>query len=112
MIKAVIIVFLLFIPQTRAAVDGKDLLRACEASMDSGTGGIKAQMCEYYVTPCACDLGENYSLPRVCLPDGLAVKELAKIVIDGLKKSPVLLRERAGTAAALILARHYPCMDK
>jgi len=111
LIKAIAIILILFIPQVQAAVDGRDLLRACEASINSGTGGIKGQMCEYYVTPCACELGESDSIPRVCPPDGMAVKDLAKMVIDGLKKSPALLRERAGTAAALILARIYPCKE-
>lgn len=112
LIKAITIILILLIPQVQAAVNGQDLLLACEASINSETGGIKAQVCEYYVTPCACDLGENHPVPRVCLPDGLAEDDLAKIVIEGLKKSPALLHESAGTAAALILARIYPCKGK
>ena len=96
-------------PQARATVSGHDLLKACEVSLHSHNGGIQEQLCEYYITPCDCDLGENGQHPRVCLPEGKTMDELAEIVINGLKKSPDLLQVYAGTAAATVLAKIYPC---
>lgn len=109
LIRFISVIFIMFAPQARATVSGFDLLKACEVSLHSHNGGIQDQLCEYYITPCDCDLGENRKHPRVCLPDGKTMDELAGIVIDGLKKSPDLLQVYAGTAAATVLAKVYPC---
>lgn len=107
----VAIVFALIMQQAQSAVDGHDLLRACESAINSATGGIAEQMCEYYVTPCNCDGDETGGRPSICLPDDLTVNERARIVVDGLRRSPALLREYAGTAAAVVLEKIYPCND-
>jgi len=103
---------LILIPvNTAAAPGGADLLRACEQSLDGGFHGVAGQMCEYYVTPCDCEAGLSEDVPRVCLPDDVVTTVLARKVISGLQAEPSLQRRAAADAAALILARDYPCTD-
>ena len=97
--------------QAYASPDGADLLRACRTSINNGFTGIEGMMCEYYLTPCACTVGNDPALPRFCPPARVSTGDLAALVIDGFKKSPDLLDRDAQTAAAVILARKYPCTD-
>lgn len=67
-------------------------------------------MCEWYVTPCDCDINKSQT-PRVCLPEKFSSHALALKVIDGLKAEPELTTKSAGFAASSILSRTYPCND-
>lgn len=94
-----------------AAPSGQQLLRACEKALTNGYRGMAASMCEWYVTPCDCKVSKPAPAPRVCLPDKFSSKVLARKVIAGLKAEPELTRKSAAYAAAVILARSYPCTD-
>jgi hypothetical protein len=92
-----------------AAPAAGDLLKACEYSLKNGFAGIEADMCIWYVTPCDCDYGKENDMPRVCLPDGVAVETLARIVVAGLKADAGLHALDADFAANTLLSRIYPC---
>jgi len=95
-----------------AAPSGADLIAACEQALANDFQGMNGQMCTWYVTPCDCTYGqESTRMPRVCLPFSVAVEDLAREVITTLQAEPALQSEEAGLAAALILARTYPCQD-
>jgi hypothetical protein len=94
-----------------AAPAAGDLLKACEHSLKNGFAGIEGDMCTWYVTPCDCDYGKGNDMPRVCLPDRIAVETLARIVVAGLKDQPGFHAEDADFAAARILSRVYPCNE-
>lgn len=94
-----------------ASPNGTDLLRACRTSINNGFEDIEGMMCEYYLTPCECTAGEDNPAPRFCPPARASMGDLAVLVIDGFKKSPGLLNRDAQTAAAVILARRFPCSD-
>lgn len=94
-----------------AAPAAADLLQACEHSLNNGFAGIEGEMCTWYVTPCDCDFGKENKLPRVCLPEQIAVETLARVVVDALKEQPGLHTEDADFAAAMILSRVYPCLE-
>lgn len=97
--------------QAYASPDGSDLLRACRTSLNNGFNGIEGMMCEYYLTPCNCAVGVKASVPKFCPPAGASTDDRAAAVIDGLNKSPVLQDQDAQTAAAVILAKMYPCTE-
>ena len=94
-----------------AAPSGKQLLKACETALANGYRGMAASMCEWYVTPCDCKVAKPGPSPRVCLPEKISSTILARKVIDGLKAEPELSGKNAAYAAAVILARSYPCTD-
>ena len=94
-----------------AAPNGKELLTACEESLNHGFTGAQGMMCTWYVTPCDCSRGENSEIPRVCLPLEPDIDVLAREVTKGLKVSPELLDKNADLAAALILEIKYPCTE-
>lgn len=94
-----------------AAPSGAQLLKACEKALANGYQGMAASMCEWYVTPCDCKVLKPSRTPRVCLPDKISSKVLAHKVINGLKAEPELTGKSASYAAAVILARSYPCPD-
>ena len=93
-----------------AAPTGQQLLEACEKAIANGYHGLEASMCEWYVTPCACNT-ETGRGPRVCLPEDQPGRILALKVIDGLKKDKDLAEKPADIAAAEILSREYPCKE-
>jgi hypothetical protein len=95
-----------------AAPSAGDLLMACEHSLIHGFEGIEGEMCAWYITPCDCDYGEEYEIPRVCLTDSVTTEELARHVISGLKTHPELHSEDANYAAAVILSGIYPCVQQ
>ena len=97
---------------SHATPSGKDLLEACEYTLDEGYTGTKGMMCTWYVTPCDCSYGERNKNPRVCLPIPPDVDSLTELVIVGLRTSPELLEKDAEFAANTILQRHYPCSEK
>lgn len=94
-----------------AAPTGRQLLRACEHAVANGYKGLQASMCEWYVTPCNCIAAEQKPRPRVCLPEDISSKLLARKVIDGLRAEPELRQKSAAYAAAVILSRDFPCKD-
>ncbi len=106
--------FLLLIVSTSlfATPNGKDLLLACEHSLDKGFSGTKGMMCTWYVTPCDCFQSEDSEIPRVCLPPAPDVDALAREVIEGLAATPELLNKSADVAAGVILEKSFPCTDE
>ena len=92
-----------------AAPDGADLLAACKHALKSGFAGMQGAMCGYYVTPCDCAAVREPGVPRVCLPDNVPVEQLSREVVAGLEARPELRSRTASAAAAVILARDYPC---
>ena len=106
-----LILILLMSMQVHAAPLGKDLLHACRDTMNKGFPGIEGAMCEYYVTPCDCELGEDPVQPRFCPPQRITTARLAATVVKGLLNSPDLRQTPARAAAATILARKYPCTE-
>ncbi|MFB3101321.1 MAG: Rap1a/Tai family immunity protein [Gammaproteobacteria bacterium] len=94
-----------------ATPSGKDLLAACEHSLDKGFSGAEGMMCAWYVTPCDCFHSDDSEIPRVCLPPDPDVDALAQEVMEGLIKSPDLLGESADVAAGMILKKIYPCTE-
>jgi len=94
-----------------AAPTGRQLLKACEQAIDNGYTGPEASMCEWYVTPCDCNSAQHEPVPRVCLPEDISSRELARKVIDGLRSEPDLSYKSAAYAAGVILSRDYPCTD-
>jgi hypothetical protein len=106
-----LLLLLQFGTQAFAAPSGKELLAACEQSLEDGFDGIAGQMCTWYVTPCDCDYGNKPDMPRVCLPASVPVEMLARDVVDGLSDQPGLQQKDADIATALILSRTYPCND-
>lgn len=111
MARYLYIILLLVSMQAYAAPDGADLLRACKTSINNGFEGIEGMMCEYYLTPCSCKVDESSTAPRFCPPAIASTADLAALVIDGLNQSSGLLDQDAQTAAAVILAKIYPCTD-
>lgn len=109
MIARPLILLLLMGMQVHAAPTGADLLRACRDSIDHGARGIKGAMCEYYVTPCACEINVDNTTPRFCPPERATTDTLATLVVKGLRRSPELQRKEARVAAAVILADKFPC---
>jgi len=100
---------LMMCANTFAAPSAKDLLSACEDSLENGFHGTTGLMCSWYVTPCDCHHGKNIAIPRVCLIGNETEASLAKIVVDALKKKPTLQLKPAELAAGLILSSVYPC---
>jgi len=94
-----------------AVPNGKDLLAACEHSLDKGFSGAEGMMCTWYVTPCDCFHGADSEIPRVCLPPSPDVTVLAREVTEGLAATPELLNKTADVAAGTILKKNYPCME-
>ncbi len=92
-----------------ATPNGKDLLAACEHSLDKGFSGTEGMMCTWYVTPCDCFHGDNSEIPRVCLPPVPDVDALAQEVTEGLAMHPELLGKSADVAAGVILEKSFPC---
>ena len=92
-----------------AAPTGQQLLDACEVAVNKGFKGIESFLCEWYATPCDCAADRPAEAPRVCLPRNYDIRELTQLVMTGLRQEPELRREHAATAAAIILARSYPC---
>ena len=113
LLSLVVYVFLsmLFIERVMAAPSGADLLTACEHSLINGFQGIKGQMCIWYAAPCDCSYGVESKVPRVCLPAAVETETLVQEVIAGLLKQTELQAEEANVAAAVILARTYPCPE-
>ena len=105
------IILIVLSMQVYASPNGADLLRACNTSMNNGFEGIEGMMCEYYLTPCDCTVGDKDPAPRFCPPAGISTGDLAAVVVDGLKRSHGLQNRDAQTAAAVILAERYPCSD-
>jgi len=94
-----------------AVPNGKDLLTACEHSLDKGFSGAEGMMCTWYVTPCDCFHGADSEIPRVCLPPSPDVTVLAREITEGLAATPELLNKTADVAAGTILKKNYPCME-
>ena len=94
-----------------AAPTGEQLLKACETAVANNQQGAEAVFCEWYATPCDCEAGRPADAPRVCLPENYDANELSREVLAGLRGAPELRQKHAATAAAIILARHYPCQD-
>lgn len=86
---------------------GAELKDACAEALVSDFDGLNGQMCTWYVLPCNCT--SNKDIPLVCLPEGVAVTDLATEVISGMADYPDLESWPAANAAAEILSRHYPC---
>ena len=105
-----IAVLIFYSSPVAAAPDGADLLAACEHALQHDFQGVKGKMCQWYVTPCDCDHGQQ-PRPRVCLPQDIPVDTLAREVIMGIREKHELQSESAGMAAAIILSEHYPCAD-
>lgn len=103
--------FALPVNHVAAAPSGANLIVACEQALANDFQGVEGQMCTWYVTPCDCTYGKKSRMPRVCLPLSVPVEELAREVITTLQAEPALQSEEAGLAAALILARTYPCTN-
>ena len=111
-IRPVIFMTFCISPQLLSATPtGLQLLEACEIAVSNGFKGSEGLVCEWYVTPCDCDVGKPNAVPRVCLPEVFASKELAQKVIVDLKSEPELTARSADDAAAIILSRSYPCAD-
>ena len=80
--------------------------------LTDGYRGLDASMCEWYVTPCDCDVTkQKEQRPRVCLPANVSGKLLARKVIKGIRSEPGLSGKSAAYAAAVVLSRSYPCPD-
>jgi len=94
-----------------ATPNGKDLLAACEHSLDKGFSGAEGMMCTWYVTPCDCFHSKNSEIPRVCLPPTPNLNTLAREVAEGLAGTPELLDKTADVAAGTILKVSYPCTE-
>lgn len=94
---------------TFAAPSAKDLLKACEDSLENGFHGSTGMMCSWYVTPCDCHHGKDLAIPRVCLTGNESEDSLAKIVVDDLKRQPALQLKPAEMAAGIILSAGYSC---
>ena len=92
-----------------AAPSGADLLSACQQSIANHFVGAKGMLCKWYVTPCDCNIRQEETTPRVCLPEEVNVKELANEVIEKLLVRPDLQQRSAEYAAAMILVERYPC---
>jgi len=111
-IRLVICISFCISPQLLSATPtGLQLLEACEIAVSNGFKGSEGLVCEWYVTPCDCNIGKPEVVPRVCLPEVFASKELAQKVISALKSEPELSARNADVAAAIILSRSYPCAD-
>ncbi len=95
-----------------ATPNGKDLLAACEHSLDKGFSGTEGMMCTWYVTPCDCFHDDNSEIPRVCLPPVPDINALAREVTKGLAATPELLEKSADVAAGVILGKSFPCTGK
>ena len=95
-----------------ATPSGKDLLAACENSLDKGFSGDEGMMCTWYVTPCDCSHGDNSEIPRVCLPPVPDINTMAREVMEGLAATPELLDMSADIAAGVILGESFPCADE
>ena len=103
---------LLFISTSLFATpNGRDLLAACEHSLDKGFSGAEGMMCTWYVTPCGCFHSKDSEIPRVCLPSSPDVNALAREVAEGLSATPELLDKNADVAAGTILKENFPCTD-
>jgi len=94
-----------------ATPNGKDLLAACEHSLDKGFTDAEGMMCTWYVTPCDCSHSSDRDIPGVCLPTYPDVAVLAREVIEGLAATPELLVKTADVAAGTILKKNYPCTE-
>ena len=92
-----------------AAPTGQQLLEACETAFKKDLQGTEALFCEWYATPCDCEAIRPADAPRVCLPENYDVQELSRKLLTGLRAAPELKQKQAATAAAIILARDYPC---
>ena len=110
-VRYLILLLLLLGMRVHAAPAGADLLRACRESMDNNLTGIEGAMCEYYVTPCACEIGYVPAPPGFCPPHSVSTASLAETVVTGLRESPELQHIEARVAAARILAKKYPCNE-
>ena len=95
-----------------ATPNGKDLLAACEHSLDKGFSGTEGMMCIWYVTPCDCCHGDDSEIPRVCLPPVPDVGALAREVTEELAATPELLDKSADVVAGVILGKSFPCADE
>jgi hypothetical protein len=100
---------LMICADTFAAPSAKDLLKACEDSLENGFHGSTGMMCSWYVTPCDCHHGKDLAIPRVCLSGIESEELLAKIVVGGLKAQPALQLKSAEMAAGIILSPEYSC---
>jgi hypothetical protein len=98
---------LLGLNNVTAAPTGKDLLDACNKSIESGFSGVEGQMCAWYIIPCDCDT--DFSLPKICLPENIELDDLAKIIIDGIFQQPELQKKYAALTATTILSQNFPC---
>ena len=105
------LVLLLMSTSLFATPNGKDLLAACEHSLDKGFSGADGMMCTWYVTPCNCFHSADSVIPRVCLPPTPDIDSLAREVIEGLTATPELLVKTADVAAGTILTKKYPCAE-
>jgi len=94
-----------------ATPNGKDLLAACEHSLNKGFSGTEGMMCTWYVTPCDCFHSADSEIPRVCLSPSPDIAALAREVADGLAKTPDLLDKTADIAAGTILIKNHPCAE-
>ena len=92
-----------------ATPNGKELLAACEYSLDKGFSGTEGMMCTWYVTPCDCFHSEDSGIPRICLPQIPDVDALAREITEGLAMHPELLDKSADVAAGVILGKSFPC---
>ena len=95
-----------------ATPNGKDLLLACEHSLDKGFSGTEGMMCTWYITPCDCHHGDDSEILRGCLPPVPDVDALAREIMEGLAATPELLEESADVAAGVILGKSFPCTDE
>ena len=95
-----------------AIPNGKDLLAACEHSLDKGFSGTEGMMCTWYVTPCDCFHDDNSEVPRVCLPPVPDRDALAREVTEGLAATPELLEKSADVAAGVILGKSFPFTEE
>lgn len=91
--------------------NGAQLLNSCDHALAHGFGGIEGKMCQWYVTPCECTALQP-GVPRVCLPEDAKPKDLAELVVKGLRAEPKLKDQSATMAANTILARRYPCAEE
>ena len=110
-VRYLILVLLLLGARVQAAPTGADLLRACGESRGGDLSGIEGAMCEYYVTPCACEIGAEPAQPDFCPPQSVSTLSLAETVVAGLREAPELQRIEARVAAARVLAKKYPCNE-
>lgn len=109
MIRCCFFILLFLSGNASAAPTGRQLLDACRGVVAGSAGRIDSMMCEWYIRPCNCEVGENVKIPRVCLPDGVSSETLARKVIEGMETENELAGESASYAAAVILSKTYPC---